>query len=305
MEEREAAAGVFEPELPYDLTRTLQPVRRGGADPCFRVLSGEIWRATRTPSGPGTERLRTRADGAVEVAAWGPGARWLVEHAPVLLGGQDDASRFQPAHPLLRDLHRRYPGLRIPRTEAVFEAAMATIVEQKVPGVAAWRSWRAIVRTLGDPAPGPAPGLFVPPAPEVVARTSYFALHPLGLERRRAETLRRAAAASPRLAEALGMPLDAARRRLTAVPGLGPWSAAEIALVALGDADAVSVGDYHLPHQVSWALAGEPRGSDERMLELLEPYRGHRGRVLRLLFAAGIQAPRHGPRLPLHDVARM
>ena len=305
MNDRAALVHVFHPRLPLDLTTTLQPLRRGWGDPCSRVVDGAIWRATRTPAGPGTERLRRTVEGGVEVTAWGPGAGWLAEHAPALVGGGDDTSDFRPAHPLLRDLQIRHPGLRMCRTEAVFEAAMATIIEQKVPGAAAWRSWRALVRGLGDPGPGPLPGLFVPPGPELVARTPYFAFHPFGLERRRAETLRRAAAAAPRLVETTDMPLDAARGRLDAVPGLGPWSAAEIALVALGDPDAVSVGDYHLAHQVSWALAGEPRGSDERMLELLEPYRGHRARVLRLLFVAGIEAPRYGPRLPLPDVARM
>jgi 3-methyladenine DNA glycosylase/8-oxoguanine DNA glycosylase len=300
-----AAVDVFRPRQPLDLAETLGPVSRGRGDPCTRVFNGEFWRATRTPAGPGTERLRRAAGATVEVTAWGPGADWLVEHAPALVGEQDDASGFQPAHPLLADLHRRHAGMRICRTEAVFEAAMATIIEQKVPGADAWRSWRAMVRALGDPAPGPLPGLFVPPAAELVARTPYFAFHPFGLERRRAETLRRASASARHLGEALNMPPEAARGRLDALPGLGPWSAAEIALVALGDADAVSVGDYHLPHQVSWALAGEPRGSDERMLELLEPYRGHRGRVLRLLAVAGIQAPRRGPRLALRDVAKM
>jgi len=267
-------------------------------------VGGELWRATRTPLGPGTERLRLTPGGAVEVTAWGPGAGWLVDHAPGLLGDGDRPADFRPDHPLLRELQRRFPGLRIGRTEAVFEAAMGTILEQKVPGKDAWRSWRALVRAVGEPAPGPPMGLLVPPAPEVLCRTPYHAFHPLGVERRRAETLRRAAAHAGRLAETTSLPLDEARRRLGALPGLGPWSAAEIALVALGDPDAVSLGDYHLPHQVSWALAGEPRGSDERMLELLEPYRGHRGRVLRLLFVAGIQAPRRGPRMPLYDVAR-
>ena len=93
------------------------------------------------------------------------------------------------------------------------------------------------------------------------------------------------------------------RRLLTTLPGVGPWSAAEVSVVALGDRDVVSMGDYHLPHQVSWALAGEARGSEARMLELLEPYRGHRARVIRLLTLGGIQAPRLGPRMRLRRIA--
>jgi 3-methyladenine DNA glycosylase/8-oxoguanine DNA glycosylase len=78
--------------------------------------------------------------------------------------------------------------------------------------------------------------------------------------------------------------------------GIGPWTAAEVTLRALGDPDAVSFGDFHLKNLVAFALAGEPRGTDERMLELLEPWRGHRTRVIRLLEASGIEAPRYGPR---------
>ena len=94
-----------------------------------------------------------------------------------------------------------------------------------------------------------------------------------------------------------------AYRRLRAFPGVGAWTAAEVAHIALGDVDAVSVGDFHLKNQVSWALAGEARGTDERMLELLEPWRGQRARVLRLLGTGGIQAPRFGPRLPTQSIA--
>ena len=97
-------------------------------------------------------------------------------------------------------------------------------------------------------------------------------------------------------------PTDATRR-LRALPGIGAWTAAEVSLVALGDADAVSVGDYHLPHHVAWALAGEARADDARMLELLEPYRGHRGRVIRLVVAGHPGPPRFGPRLPLKSIA--
>jgi 3-methyladenine DNA glycosylase/8-oxoguanine DNA glycosylase len=290
---------------PLDLRATLWPVRRGGADPTVRLGDGEVWRATRTPAGPGAERLVALAGGELRIEAWGPGAAWLVERAPALVGELDDDSDFRPDAPLLRDLRRRHPGLRLCRSEAVFEAAAGSILEQRVAGAQAWRSWRALVYGLGEPAPGPLAGLMVPPAPGRLAEARYPVYHVYGVERGRAETLRRAAAHAGRLEEALEMPLDAARARLRALPGMGAWTAAEVALVALGDPDAVSVGDYHLPHAVSWALAGEPRGSDERMLELLEPYRGHRARVLRLLLASGIGAPRRGPRLPLRDVARM
>ena len=145
----------------------------------------------------------------------------------------------------------------------------------------------------------------MPPGPAALAATPYWVFHRFGVERRRAETVRRVAAVAPRLEEAVELPAVAAHRRLRAVPGVGGWTAAEVAIVALGDADAVSVGDFHLPNQVSWALTGEPRGDDDRMLELLEPYRGHRGRVIRLLEAGGITAPRFGPRMPQQSIAAL
>lgn len=296
---------VLRPSRPLDLARTVGPVRRGGGDPTMRVRSHEVWRATRTPAGPGTERLVPLAGGELLVEAWGPGAEWLVDRAPALVGELDDDAGFQPELPLLRDLHRRHRGVRLCRSEAVLEAATATILEQRVTGAEAWQGWRALVRNLGEPAPGPLPGLMVPPDAARLAETRYPVFHTFGIERNRAETVRRAAAHADRLEEALDLPLDAARQRLRALPGMGHWTAAEVAMVALGDPDAVSVGDYHLPHVVSWAFTGEPRGTDERMLELLEPYRGHRARVLRLLTVGGIAPPRRGPRLPLRNVARM
>jgi 3-methyladenine DNA glycosylase/8-oxoguanine DNA glycosylase len=200
--------------------------------------------------------------------------------------------------------HRRLPGLRIGRTGAVVEALVPTVLEQKVQGIVAKRSYARLARLLGEPAPGPAP-LLLPPEPDRLAALPYHAFHPLGVERRRADTVRLVARHATRLEEAAAMTPDGARRRLQAVPGVGPWTAAEVALFALGDADAVSVGDYHLPHHVAWALAGEARADDRRMLELLEPYRGNRGRVLRLLVAGTPGPPRFGPRLPLRDIARI
>ncbi|MEJ7766049.1 MAG: hypothetical protein WKF86_11185, partial [Acidimicrobiales bacterium] len=192
-------------------------------------------------------------------------------------------------------------------TRRVFEAMVVTICAQQVTGIEAKRSYRGIVRQWGELAPlaegvPGAPRFRLLPEPALLARQPSWALHPLGLERKRAEALLRMAAAAGRLEEAAGMAdRVAARRLLRAVAGIGVWTSAEVALVALGDADAVSVGDYHLPNVASWHLAGEPRGTDERMLELLEPFRPHRGRVLRLLQMAG-GAPRYGPRMPLREL---
>ncbi len=267
------------------------------------------WRASRTPDGPVTLRLRVAAAGRLVVAeAWGPGAAWAVAQAPELVGGGDAAEGFDALsrrHPLVGELHRRHLRLRMPRTRRVFESMVVAICAQKVTGIEAWRSYCGIVRRWGEPAPVPAgvpaaPRLHLLPEPALLARQPSWAFHPLGLERRRAEALLRVADRARRLEEAAEMgDLVAARRRLRAIPGVGVWTSAEVALVALGDADAVSVGDYHLPSVCSWHLAGEPRGTDERMLELLEPFRPHRGRVLRLLQIGAGMPPRYGPRMPL------
>jgi 3-methyladenine DNA glycosylase/8-oxoguanine DNA glycosylase len=279
---------------------TLMIARRGRGDPCFRLARTEAWRATRTPEGPGTEQILVE-DRTVAVRAWGPGAEWLVENVPDLLGEHDDRDSFQPSPGPLRDLHQRLAGLRIIRTQAVVEAMVPSILEQKVNGLDARRAYRELVRSLGEPAPGPLP-LMLPPEPRRLAELPYTAFHPFGVEQRRAETVRRAARHSRALEAASAMEPLAARRRLGALPGIGPWTVSEVARVALGDPDAVSVGDFHLPHLVSWALAGEPRGTDARMLELLEPYRGQRGRVIRLLELAGPWPPRFGPRMAIHSI---
>jgi 3-methyladenine DNA glycosylase/8-oxoguanine DNA glycosylase len=244
-------------------------------------------------------RSRTPCPRSPTISPWpNPGAAWAVEAAPALVGAGDDDEGFVAHHPLIRHLRRRLAGLRIPRSQAVTEALVPVIIEQKVAGVEARHSYRSFVAALGDRAPGPDHlGLRVPPAPARVAATTSWAMHSWGVERKRADTVRRACAHARRLEETTTMAAPDAYRRLIAVPGIGPWSAAEVALTALGDADAVSVGDYRLAHQVCWALAGRPRGDDATMLELLEPYRGHRGRVVRLLVAGGVSEPRFGPRL--------
>jgi 3-methyladenine DNA glycosylase/8-oxoguanine DNA glycosylase len=270
---------------PPNLRQTLAHARMGNIDPCLRIINGDVWRATRTPLGLATERVSMSNEGDVQVDAWGPGAEWLIERAPELCGALDNPDGFQPEQPLLRQLVHRHPGLRIGRTAAVFETALFVTLEQKIATRDAWASWRFMVRALGEPAPGPLPGLWAPPAPERIARTPYDVFHRFGIERRRADVMRRLAIVARRLEETVHLSLEQAYARFRAITGVGPWTAARIGSIALGDPDAVTVGDLHLPHLVSWWLAGERRGSDERMLELLEPFRGHRGRVIRLLIA--------------------
>jgi 3-methyladenine DNA glycosylase/8-oxoguanine DNA glycosylase len=283
-----------------DLGLTLGPHLRGTADPAMRLFPGRAIRATRTPDGPATIELSLRGD-RLHVEAWGPGADRAIDAAPALAGVDDERSGFAPATRLLADLDRRMPGLRIGRTGAVLEALIPAILEQKVTGAEARRAYRGIIDRWGEPAPGPF-GLRLLPPPDTLARLPYEAFHPLGLERRRADLIRTVALRAARFEEIVDLPLPDAYRRLTALPGLGPWTAAEVALRALGDPDAVSVGDYHLPNMVAFAFTGERQGTDARMLELLEPYRGQRGRVIRLLEASGIRPPARGPRMATRSI---
>ncbi|HEX9096648.1 MAG TPA: DNA-3-methyladenine glycosylase 2 family protein [Candidatus Dormibacteraeota bacterium] len=287
--------------FPLDLGLTLGPLRHGPSDPTIRFEPNRVWRASRTPDGPATLRLQHGGDRVV-ADAWGAGAPWLIGAVPSLLGFDDHPESFKPVSRLLWDLHRHHPGLRLGRTGLVFEALLPTILEQKVPGVEAYASYARLVRALGEAAPGDA-GLMMSPSPHRLAATPYWAVHRLGVERRRFAVIQLAASRAARLESTTAREPAEAQQLLTTLPGIGPWSAAEVSAVAYGDRDVVSLGDYHLPHQVAWALAGEVRGTEARMLELLEPYRGHRARVIRLLTLGGIRAPRFGPRMRLRDIA--
>lgn len=294
---------MLRPPAGYRLAASVRGLTFSPYDPCARIAAGTFWWATRTPTGPATLALRPEA-GELVAEGYGPGADWVVDRADAVAGLRDDLTGFADlaaAHPLVARLAREHHGLRMPATGLVFPRVLRAVLEQKVTGKEAYRAYAATVRHFREPAPGPLRPLLLPPEPAAVAASPYWVFHPFGVEQRRADTLRRAAAVADRLERCA----DAAEagRRLTAIPGVGPWTTAEVVRVAYGDADAVSVGDYHIPNTVAWALAGEPRGDDARMLALLEPFRGHRGRVCLLLEAAGIQAPRYGPRATVRSFA--
>jgi 3-methyladenine DNA glycosylase/8-oxoguanine DNA glycosylase len=293
------------PDHPVDLRRTLRALGHGGLDPTLRVTEGRGTLALRTPLGPATLDLAASVGiGEIVASAWGAGAEWALDQAPAIAGCDDHALGFAPTDRRVALLWRRYAGARLGRTGLVTAALLAVVPGQRVTTDDAARSFRSLVQRWGQPAPGPA-GLWVSPDPAVLAAVPYVELHPLGIERRRAETLRRIAASAARLDALADVPADEARRQMALLPGVGPWTVGTAAAVALGDPDAVAVGDLHLKHIVCWLLAREPRGTDERMLELLAPYTGHRGRVCRLATVAGITLPRRAPGRPTPRIAHL
>ena len=297
---------VWDGGRPVDVLATLGPLRRGAGDPAHRLdAGGRFWWACATPDGDGTLAVRATRS-RVTGQAWGDGADWLLDRLPTLLGADDDWSGLDlSAVPALRETRRRLPGMRLPSTGLVLDSLVPAILEQKVTGHEARRSWRELLRRFGRPAPGPAAGMYVPPAPRALLDITTWDWHLVGVDLRRQRTIRAVATAAARLEECAALPLPDAVRRLLLVPGVGAWTAAETVQRALGHPDAVSVGDYHLPNVVVHLFTGRRRGTDDEMLELLAPWAGQRQRVMRLIEASGVSAPRRGPRFAYPDIRAM
>ena len=269
---------------------------RGSKDPLM-VGPTELWWSTRTPDGIGSLHMQRLGNTKMSAEAWGPGADWLLNQAPMLLGSEDDLTGFNPP-PELRDVWLRNKFL-LGRTDRPWDALIAGVFGQKVQATAANSSRRQLARKFGDPAPGPKQGWILPGA-DVVAQMAYHDFHQLGVERKRAEILVRVAKEMRRVPNLTSTrtPTEV-RTRLEHIRGMGPWTSNLVTATAMGDPDSVPTGDYHIPNTVAWRLAGEPRADDNRMLELLEPYAGHRWRIIRLCKGSG-GAPKYGPRLALN-----
>ncbi|GMQ97556.1 MAG: 3-methyladenine DNA glycosylase [Acidimicrobiia bacterium] len=274
---------------PFDLGSTTRVLKVGSRD-----RDGAWWWATQTSCGPGTIRV-ARTHGGVEAESWGPGGELLLDRLATLIGA-DDVVGIEGDNANVADLLRRSAATRLGATGAVFESTVLTVLGQLVTKTESTEARRRLVHRFGQPGPGPNQSLTMFPRPEVIAALTYDDLHDAGVERKRASTVIEVARRSKRLDEILGMDNDAARRRLSAVRGIGPWTTEIVMGVAYGDKDAVPPGDYHLPNSIAFALAGEARGDDQRMFELLEPYRPERRRVVVALKVAGVHAPRYGPK---------
>ncbi|MDH4065764.1 MAG: DNA-3-methyladenine glycosylase 2 family protein, partial [Acidobacteriota bacterium] len=291
--------------------QTLRFTRFGPGDPTTRRAAGMFVKAWRSPEGEVTLRLERTNAASVNAASWGPGARWALERVPALLGFDDHPPVVERGEPhdetpyagRVATLSRRCAGLRLARVPWPLDKLLATILEQRVAFEDAAASWRSLLWRWGDSAPGPE-SLRMLPAPAILLGLGDHDWRRIGVDRQRQGALREALRYAHRVQETVDMDLPSIRRRIGALRGVGPWTVDMTMGFAFGDADAVPVGDYHLPDLVSWALAGEARADDARMLALLEPYAGQRFRILRWLYASGSSAPRRSPRPPLPDWRR-
>lgn len=293
----------WRPSWPCPVPQVLGSLRRGAGDPTYVVDPDRtVWKGWRTPEGPVTLAVRPLSSaGEVRAAAWGPGARWVLDGLPTLLGTEDDPSGFEPQHQVMVEAWRRHPHWRVPRTRLVLDALVPAILEQKVTGVEAFTSYRRLVHEYGEPAPGEDAlrrGLrLMPDAATIRGIPSWSWLH-LHVDQARSRTVVRAAMVAPAMERLVDLEPEEADRRLRTLPGVGVWTSAEVRARALGDADAVSFGDYHVAKDIGWALTGRPV-DDEQLAALLEPYRPHRLRVQVLVNVAGLRRPRRGPRMTL------
>ena len=288
-----------------DLIATLRPLRHGHWDPTMRLDPHGVWRTTRTPDGPATVHFAVGGDASVLVRAWGPGAELELDQAAQVLGAGDDPTGFPAdAHPVMAAAYLRYgQGWRVPRTGRVLESLVPAVLEQRVTGLEATRAWSRLVRQFGERAPGPA-GLWLAPTGAGWAGIPSWAWHRAGVDPGRARSIVTAAGRAAALERlTLRAPADAVAA-LTSLPGIGGWTAAEVAVRAWGDRDAVSFGDFHLAAFVVHALTGERGGTDEQMADLLRPWAGQRARAVRMLELHCPRPPARGPRATVTDHRR-
>lgn len=288
-----------------DIGTTLGWYRHGRDDPTTWLnisgrglaSSGRFVRATFTPDGPGTLAI-TWSHVDIAVDAYGPGAAWLSDQAPRLLGVDDrtDHQLEQAAHPVVAAAANAGRHVRFGASGNLYHELLPTIIEQRITTGEAHDQWRRLCHELSEPAPGPFTRLLLPPRPDVLMRQPSWWFHPLGIERKRAEPLIEVARHASKLWQWATLAPWQAAAKLQLLPGVGQWTVGTVLGPALGDPDAVAVGDYHLKNMVAFNLAGEPRGTDDRMLELLEPYVGQRGRVVRLVGRHGSPPPKFGPK---------
>jgi len=264
----------------------LAPLGMLHRDPTVRIGSHEAVRVTWTPDGPGSVAVSWGDDpGRITVRCSGDGGTWLAARAEGLVGAKDDVTSFAPESDVVKRLWARYGGDRVGATSTVWHDVAWLVVQQRIRRADAAAQWRRLVTALGEPC-AEHEGLSSPPSPERLARAAPWSLRAMGIDARRATTLIEAARVAHRLHRLSELPYAEAVGPLHTIAGVGPWTTSCLSGLTWGEPDTVITGDSGIPSLIAATLAGDRRADDARMLELLEPYRPHRYRVLRLTLAA-------------------
>lgn len=277
--------------FPIDFSRTFSMQSLGPYDPTVEATNDRFRKAFFYRGEPATLEFQRAPEGML-VTAYAPDAEALLEETLAGLAQDDCYRSFSTYDDGIWRLHRSQPGLRVLRFPWLYEMACSAILQQRIRTVDAMRDWRHITQRWGVAAPL---GLRAFPSAEMLARVAQFELQALDIDAQRARTLLRFAQESRFVPLSTTLSFAELRRRLIRIPGIGPWTTESVLGYGAGDVDAAIPGDLHLPHVVCYALAGEIPGSDERMMELLEPFYGHRFRIIRLIYASGLSVPRTSP----------
>lgn len=302
----------WHPGGPFNLPQTLGILMRGNGDPSFAARQDGLWMAFTTPEGPATLRLTAgnRQDMHVDAQAWGSGACSAIDSVPALLGSGDDWSAFDETSfhatlpRMVREARRRNLAVRLPTTGRVVDSLVPTILEQKVTTIEARRGYRYLMYRYGTAAPGagrhtPSNLLVAPTAAQWLSIPSWE-WHKAGVGPQRSATVMRALNSAVALERLASLSAAEAGAKLQTIPGIGIWTAAEVVQRTHGCPDSIAVGDYHLASYVGYALTGR-KTDDAGMIALLEPWRGHRQRVVRMLGLSGFRKPTFGPRMTIQD----
>ncbi len=274
--------------FPIHFARTFSLQSLGPHDPTASRTRDRFAKAFFYRDAPAALDFSRCGERELQVTAHGPHAQALAEEAARCLAQPDHYATFLTPDTGIQRLHWRLAGLRILRFPWLWDSVNSAILQQRIRTADAMRGWRRVTRRWGSPAPL---NLTAFPPPATLAQIPRFELEALDIDHQRAQTMLRFAQESRFHPLTASMDFPTLRAHLLRQPGIGPWTTETVLGYGAGDIDAAIPGDLHLPHLVSYALAGEPEGSDQRMMELLEPFRGHRFRIIRLLYDSGLQRP--------------
>jgi DNA-3-methyladenine glycosylase II len=201
---------------PYDYERSLDRFTFWGIDRATVWQEGALYRVVE-----GQEVRIAAADGGVLVEPYDEAIGLVVRKLLGLEFELDPFYAFAAGDAVLAKAVRQLPGFRPPLAPDPFEALVSSITAQQVSLHAAFAVRGRFIERFGIPAEH----AIAFPMSERVARASEEELMALGFSRRKAEYVLGIARAEPDFDELAGLPDPEVKTRLTALRGVGEWSA--------------------------------------------------------------------------------